>query len=471
MTRSTRLRRAIAAAGLAALAITAGAIAIAQPSGGDAAKLRIAPPPPKDPQTPFEKYKLDNGLEVILMPDNAAPLAYISVWYHVGSGYEVPGKSGFAHLFEHMLFQGSKNVGADQHFEILKRIGATVVNGTTNPDRTNYFELVPSDQLEVALWLESDRMSHLLETLTADSLKNQIDVVRNERRQNYDNIAYRRTLFTQYAAMFPEGHPYRYLTIGRHEDLEAATLDDVVSFYKTWYVPANATLLVGGDFDAAATKELIQKWFGSFPASTKPEVVKVPAPVVTATEVSYVDTLAKQRQLQYCWHTPANFTPGDAELDIAADALGREGTGRLYRILVHEKQLATHVFVSQSSMSFSGMFEVTVRLRNDANLDEVRKIVDAELDRMRKEPISDREIARAVTRFEAAVVYGMESLVGRGERLMSYNHYLGDPGMVTWDLDRYRNTNADNVRATVATYLDDAHRVVVMTLPAEGGKP
>jgi zinc protease len=469
MTRSTRMRRVMTAAGLAALALAAGAIA--QPSGDDAAKLRVAPPPPRDPQVPFEKYKLDNGLEVILMQDQSAPLAYVSVWYHVGSGHEVPGKSGFAHLFEHMLFQGSKNVGADQHFEILKRIGATTVNGTTNPDRTNYYELVPSNELEAALWLESDRMSHLLETLTEASLKNQIDVVRNERRQNYDNIAYRRTRFTQYAAMYPEGHPYRYLTIGRHEDLMAATLDDVKSFYKTWYVPSNATLLVAGDFDTAPTKELVQKWFGSFPSSTKPEVVKIPAPVVTATEVSYVDTLAKQRQLQYVWHSPANFGPGDAELDIAADALAREGTGRLYRILVHEKQLALSVSASQGGMSFSGLFEITVRLRNDANLEEVRKIVDAELERMRKEPVSDREIARAVTRFESAVVYGMESLPGRAERLMAYNHYLGDPGSLTYDLDRYRNTNADNVRAVVAKYLDEAHRVVVMTLPAEGGAP
>jgi predicted Zn-dependent peptidase len=474
MIRLPRSRRALAAAGLATLALLVGAglaldRASAQPAGADRAAL-IAPVD-KDPRIPFEKYTLDNGLEVILMPDQSVPLVYVSVWYHVGSGYEVPGKSGFAHLFEHMLFQGSGHVPADKHFDILKKVGSSVVNGTTNPDRTNYFEQVPSNELETALWLESDRMGFLLPTLTRESLDNQIDVVRNERRQNYDNVAYRRTLFTQYAAMYPEGHPYRYLTIGRHEDLATATLDDVKGFYKTWYVPANATLVVGGDFDVAAAKGLVQKWFGGFPKSTKPAVVPIPMPTVTAKEVAFADNLAKLRQIQFVWHTPANFAPGDAELDIAADALGREGTGRLYRILVHEKQLAQFVSVSQQSMQFSSIFDVTVRLRPDADEAVVRQIVAAEIDRLRREPLADREIKRAVTSFEARAVYGMESLLGRAERLQAYNHYLGDPDSLTRDLDRYRKTTADAIRDTVARHLVDDRRVVVVTTPAEGGTP
>jgi zinc protease len=474
MTRFTRSRGVLAAVGVAALALVAQLVidrADAQPAGGAPARPAIAPAVPRDPQIPFEKYKLDNGLEVILMQDQSVPLAYVSVWYHVGSGYEVPGKSGFAHLFEHMLFQGSKNVGEDRHFEVLKKIGSNVVNGTTNPDRTNYFEMVPSNELEAALWLESDRMGHLLEVLTRKSLDNQIEVVRNERRQNYDTQPYRKALFAQYEALYPEGHPYRYLTIGRHEDLANASLDDVKGFYKTWYVPSNATLLVGGDFDVGPTKELIKKWFGTFPASKKPDVLKVPAPTVAAKEVAVSDPYAKLVQIQYVWHTPGNFAPGDAELDLAADALAREGTGRLYRILVHEKQLAQTVSASQYGSQFSGLFEVSVRLRTGADAGEVRKILDAEIDRMRRESISDREISRAVTRFESSAVYGIESLVSRGERLQAYNHYVGDPGSLTWDLDRYRNTTADAVRTTVAKYLVDAHRVVVTTTPAEGAKP
>jgi predicted Zn-dependent peptidase len=369
-----------------------------------------------------------------------------------------------------MLFQGSKNVGEDRHFEVLKKIGATTVNGTTNTDRTNYFEMVPSNELETALWLESDRMSHLLEILTRKSLDNQIEVVRNERRQNYDNRPYGKALFAEYEALFPEGHPYRYLTIGRHEDLESASIDDVKSFFRTWYVPANATLAVAGDFDVEATKALIKQWFGSFPASMKPAVTTVPAPVIAAREVEVTDSFAKLRQIQYVWHTPANFAAGDAELGIAADALGRGGTGRLYRILVHEKQLAQDVSVTQASRQFSSLFEITVNLRTGADAGLVRTLIDAEVDRMRHEPISDRELNRAVTRFESGAVYAMESLLARAERLQSYNHFLGRPDALTSDLDRYRNATADAVRSTIAKYLDDSHRVVVITTPA-GAKP
>jgi zinc protease len=475
MIRSTRSRRAVAAAGLALLVFAGARLATDRASAqpGDAAKLKAPPPPASasDPQVPFEKYKLDNGLEVILVQDKAVPLAYVSVWYHVGSGYEVVGKSGFAHLFEHMLFQGSKNVGMDRHFDILKNIGATTVNGTTNPNRTNYFEMVPSNQLETALWLESDRMSHLLEILTKESLQNQIDVVRNERRQNYDNRPYGKTLFAEYEALYPEGHPYRHLTIGKHEDLESASVDDVKNFFKTWYVPANATLLVGGDFELDAVKPLIKKWFGTFPASTKPQVVTIPAPTIAAKEVAVSDPFAKLQQVLYAWHTPANFAPGDADLDIAADALGRQGTGRLYRILVHEKQLAQDVSVRQSSMQFSGIFEITVNLRTGADPKEVRKLVDAEVDRVRRETISDRELQRAVTAYEASSVYRLESLQARGEMLQSYNHFLGDPAKLSWDLDRYRNATPDSIRSAAAKYLDDARRVVITTTPADGGKP
>jgi zinc protease len=481
MNRSTRSRsrRAFTAAGFAALAVT-GALfvadrASAQPKAPDTAALKRPPPKPADPQIPFEKYTLDNGLEVILVQDTSVPLAYVSVWYHVGSGYEVPGKSGFAHLFEHMLFQGSKNVGNDMHFEVLKRIGSSVVNGTTNSDRTNYFEQVPSNQLETALWLESDRMSHLLEILTRESLDNQIEVVRNERRQRYDNVPYGSSRFAQAEALYPEGHPYRYMTIGKHEDLASASVDDVKNFYKTWYVPANATLLVAGDFEVAAAKELVTKWFGSFPKSTKPAVVTVPAPVAAtpAKEVTVKDSFAKLPRVLYAYHSPALFAPGDAELDIAADALGLEGTGRLYKILVHDKQLAQSVQVSQNSGQFSSVFEVAVTLRTGADIAEVRKVMDAEVARLRTEPISERELARAVTRFEAGAIYSVESLLGRSERLQSFNHYLGDPGKLTWDLDRYRKTTEDAIRATAAKHLDDAHRVVIITLPdeAQGAKP
>src|SRR4051812_24105178 len=420
-----------------------------------------------DPKLAFEKYTLPNGLEVILAPDPSIPLVAVNVWYHVGSGDEVPGRSGFAHLFEHMMFQGSKNVGNDQHFPLLRKLGADEVNGTTNSDRTNYYEVVPSNQLATGLWLESDRMGHLLDVLDKDSLANQIDVVRNERRQRYDNSPYNVARFALQAALYPEGHPYRYFTIGKHEDLLAASVDDVKNFFRTWYVPANATLCLAGDFDVPATKQLIEKYFAGFPKSVKPKLVTIPAPVVASKELGVDDPFAKLRQMTFAWHSPANFGPGDAELDFVADALTREGTGRLYKALIYDKPLAQSVFANQGGSQFSGTFQITVTLRDDADAKAVQQIVMDEVAKLAKAPPTDKEMARLVAAQEAGAIRGLEGLNARANRLQSYNHYLGDPDRISWDLDRYRKARPDTIRATAAQYLDRAHVVVVTTTPAK----
>jgi zinc protease len=421
-----------------------------------------------DPKIPFEKYKLPNGLEVILAPDPSIPLVAVNVWYHVGSGDEVPGKSGFAHLFEHMMFQGSKNVGSDQHFPVLRKLGADEVNGTTNTDRTNYFEVVPANQLEVGLWLESDRMSHLLDLLDKDSLANQIDVVRNERRQRYDNAPYNVARFALQAALYPEGHPYRYFTIGKHEDLVAASVEDVKNFYRTWYVPANATLALVGDFDVAATKKLVEKWFGGFPVSVKPTVVEVATPTVATQQLTVDDPFAKLRQITFAWHSPGTFKPGDAELDFIADALTREGTGRLYKTLVYDKQLAQTVRAFQSGAQFSGTFNITVSLRGGADAAAVQQIVMDEVAKLTKEPLGAKEMARLVASQEASSIRQLEGLNARANTLQSYNHFLGDPDKITFDLDRYRKADAETIRATAAKYLLPAHVVVITTNPKVG---
>ncbi len=422
-----------------------------------------------DPELAFERYRLPNGLEVILSPDRTVPLVAVSVWYHVGSGYENHGKSGFAHLFEHMLFQGSKHVGEDRHFETLKTIGGDGVNGTTNPNRTNYFEVVPSNQLATALWLESDRMAYLLPLLTKKSLDNQIEVVRNERRQRYDNVPYGKARFALYEALYPEGHPYRYLTIGKHEDLTTASLDDVIGFFQTWYVPANATLTLVGDFDVATVRPLVDRWFATLPSSTRPAVVHVPAPRPRAERRVVEDGFAKQRQITWSWHSPAQFAPGDAELDILASALARDGIGRLYKILVHERQLATSVSSWQSGSTFSGIFSVSATLRSDADLAEVERVVVAELGRVRAGPLAAKELARVVTAEEASAIYGLESLIGRAEQLQSYNHFLDDPGRLSWDLERYRAVTPRSVQAAATAYIDLERPVVIVTMP--GGAP
>lgn len=461
------LRRAALCATLAAPA--AGAVPTPAAAPPPTAAPAVAARPAADPRIPFERFTLPNGLEVLLAPDPAVPLVAVNVWYHVGSGLEVPGKSGFAHLFEHMLFQGSKNVGADRHFEILKKIGATEINGTTNSDRTNYYEVVPSNQLETALWLESDRMGHLLETLTKESLDNQIEVVRNERRQNYDNRPYGKARFAVAAALYPEGHPYRYLTIGRHEDLAAASVEDVKDFYRTWYVPANATVALVGDFDPAVARGLVEKWFGGFPASKRPVPVAIAAPAPRAADVAVEDGLARLRQVQFSWLSPASYADGDAELDIVANALAEEGAGRLYKALVYDRPLAQSVSAFQGGAGFSGVFQLTVTLRSDASLDEVRRLVQEEIARVAREPLGAREIARVVAASEASAVYQLESVFGRSQVLQTYNHYLGDPDRIGWDLDRYRRATAARIQAAAARYLT-APAVVVTTLPAAGAQ-
>ncbi|HWM87855.1 MAG TPA: pitrilysin family protein [Kofleriaceae bacterium] len=419
-----------------------------------------------DPVVKFERYRLANGLEVVLHQDNRVPLVAVDVWYHVGSGDETPGKSGFAHLFEHMLFQGSKHVGDDRHFDILKKIGGSAVNGSTNPDRTNYYEVVPSHQLETALWLESDRMGYFLPKLTETSFKNQIEVVRNERRQRYDNVPYGRARFAVAEALYPEGHPYRYLTIGRHEDLSSSTVEDVTGFYKKWYVPGNATLVVAGDFDMAAARKLIDRWFGTFPTTEKPAHKAPPTPVIKRTRGEVKDPFAKLRRIEYVWHTPAFFTPGDAEMDILSEALASPGTGRLYKILVHEKQLAQSVASFQASQQFSSYFTVNVVAKTDADLAEIERILDQELDRVRAEPISQREFDRSVINREASFVWGLESLLSRAEQLQAYNHYVGTPDYISRDLDRYRKSSPAKVQATAKQFLDRERRVEVLTSPA-----
>ncbi len=423
-----------------------------------------------DPEIAFERYRLDNGLEVILHRDDRVPVAVVDVWYHVGSGNERVGKSGFAHLFEHMLFQGSKHTGEDQHFAILKQLGATGMNGTTNSDRTNYYELVPAHELETALWLESDRMGYLLPMINRQSLDNQIEVVRNERRQRIENVPYGSSYLEMHRLLYPEGHPYRYTTIGKHEDLQSASVEDVTAFYKTWYVPANATLFIGGDIELAATKALVQKWFGSFPKSTQPTPVPVPMPTVAKVRSEVKDALAAMPMVSYAWHAPAIYAPGDAEMDILAHVLGASGTGRLFKRLVHEEQLAQDVSVAQLSRQFSSIFDVSVQVKPGQSLERVEAIIAEELEKLRREPISQRELARAVAEREAAFVWGLESLLRRAETLQGYNHYLGSPDQIKTDLDRYRQATPEGIQKYAREFLSPEHRVDVITVPSKGNK-
>lgn len=417
------------------------------------------------PAIPFEKYVLDNGIEVILHRDNRVPLVGVDVWYHVGMADERPGESGFAHLFEHM-FKNSKHLGGRQHYEILKHAGMKTANATTNADRTNYYETVPANQLELALWLESDRMGYFLPGLDAARFERQREVVRNERRQTLDNRPYGRERVAIAAGLYPEGHPRRYLTIGRHEDLEAASVDMVRRFYNTWYVPANATVMIAGDFDPAEARALIEKWFGSFPKSKKPVHRFAAAPPVERSRVVVNDPFAKLRRVHYAWRSPGAYEPGDAELAIATEALATSGTGRLYKILVVERQLAQSVWAYQYGSGGIGEVHVGVDLRTGADLAEVERIVDAEIERLRREAITRRELERAVVQREAGFTWALENLRTRMAWLHHYNHYTGDPNYLAKDFARYRDATPEGIRGAVHHYLAPERRVEVITMPA-----
>ena len=275
------------------------------------------------PKLDVEKYTLPNGLEVILSEDHRVPLVGVDVWYHVGPAHEAPGRTGFAHLFEHMMFQGSKHIESDAHFKLLAGAGATGVNGTTDFDRTNYFETMPSNQLELALWLESDRMGYLLETVDQAKLTNQQDVVRNERRQSYENRPYGIVDEAMFQALFPKGHPYHGVVIGSHADIQAAKLDDVREFFRQYYAPNNATIAIAGDIDKAATKKLIEKYFGSLKRGPAVPPVKVETPVITSERRLVVEDRVELPRIYMAWITPPFFKEGDADADIAAASWDR----------------------------------------------------------------------------------------------------------------------------------------------------
>ena len=414
----------------------------------------------------FERYKLDNGLEVILHQDRTSPQVAVNLWYHVGSGNEVPGRSGFAHLFEHMMFQGAKHIGEDVHFDILREIGATGINGTTNSDRTNYFETVPSHHLETALWLESDRMGYLLDLLGEKSLENQQEVVRNERRQRYDNVPYGLDRFAVAAALYPEGHPYRYLTIGRHEDLEAAKIEDVRAFFTQWYVPSNATLTLAGDFDVNATKAMIDKWFGTFPALPRPEVNEVlPPPLTANVRQEIADPFARLVRLHYTWHSPKSFGDGDIELEALSTVLADNGWGRLYKTLVVEEELAQRVMSYQWGKGFSGEFHVVVDLKPGSSLERVESIINTEIARALSEPISSAELQRVKVQVESSFVWSLEELMSRVQRLQAFNHYTGDPNYTETYLKEIRALTPASIQKAAQAWLAKP-RAEIITVPA-----
>jgi zinc protease len=422
----------------------------------------------KFPTIQFEKYKLKNGLEVILSEDHRLPMVAVDVWYHVGPAYEKPGRTGFAHLFEHMMFQGSKHVKANEHFKLLEAAGATDINGTTGPDRTNYFETVPANQFELALWLESDRMGWLLDNLNGRNLANQRDVVRNERRQG-ESQPYMLVQEGMMHALFPKGHPYYGDVIGSHADIESAELKDVRDFAQMYYAPNNATVAIVGDYDPKTVKALVEKYFGAIPAGPKPEKAVVKQPVIkTEQRITVTDKITLPR-IMIAWQTPAYFQPGDAEMDFVAHALGGGRSSRLYKKLVYEKQIAQDVSAYQQSMMLGSIFIIQATAKPNVHLEDLEKGIEEELQAFQQGGPTEAEMEQQRNRTQAQRIMGLQRLGGFGgvaDMLNEFNHYTGDPGYLAKDMERYAKATPEDVKR-YAAMLTPRSRVVVYGVPGE----
>jgi zinc protease len=416
------------------------------------------------PEVKFEKYRLENGLEVILHEDHTLPIVSVNVWYHVGSKNEKPGRTGFAHLFEHMMFQGSKNRNKEYTFD---EVGGTR-NGSTSEDKTNYWENIPPSYLEKALWMESDRMGFLLPAMDQKKLDNQRDVVKNERRQRLENEPYNKVFDLLPPLMYPAGHPYSWTVIGSMADLSAASLGDVSEFFRMYYAPNNASLCVAGDFNSADAKQWIEKYFSALPAGPPIDRISSWIPKLDGVRRVVVEDNVSLPRIYLVWHSPARYTPGDAEFDLLGNILSNGKTSRLYKSLVYEKQLAQDVSSTQDSTELGSTFNVTVTVRDGVELEKVEKEIDSELLKIMKTGVNASELNAAKNNYETVFVRSLEQIGGfggRADRLNQYNVFLGDPGKFQWDLDRYTNATAADVQRYANKYLDMNSRLILHVIP------
>jgi zinc protease len=415
---------------------------------------------------PFVAEKLANGLDVIVHEDRDCPIVAVNVWYHVGSKNERPGRTGFAHLFEHLMFEGSQHYDRG-YFHPLQEAGAAL-NGSTNADRTNYWEVVPSSAVELALWMESDRMGYLLPALTEAKFVNQRDVVLNERRQNYENRPYGLATMALVGTLYPSDHPYSWLTIGSADDLKASSLDEVRTFFQTYYHPANASLTIAGDIGEAHALDLARKYFGEIPGAPYPPEVKASPASVAAEQRLLLEDRVELPRIYMAWHAPALFGPGDAELDLVAEMLAGGKTSRLYRALVYDTRTATEIAASQNSRELSSFFQVVATAAPGRLLPELERIIRAELEKFIAHGPEPAELERAMAQAEVHFVQRLQTVGGFGgksDQLNAYNTFLGSPDYFSADLDRYRKATRESIRAAAAKYLDASHRVVLSVVP------
>ncbi len=418
------------------------------------------------PRLDYSEFRLPNGLRVIIHEDHSTPIAAINVWYHVGSKNETRGKTGYAHLFEHMMFQGSKNY-IDDFFKPLQEVGGTI-NGSTNPDRTNYFEVVPSNYLERAIFLEADRMGGLLDALTEDKLANQRDVVKNEKRQNYDNQPYGLARARINKLLYPADHPYNWLTIGELEDLSAASMDDIKGFFRRYYTPNNASLVVAGDVNPAEVRRLVTKYFGKIPRGPSlPRLTARQPSLKGELRGSMEDRVALARRY-VVWHAVPEFHPDEPALDYLSAILGGGRTSRLYKDLVYDRQIAQDVSAGNGASELAGTFQVVVTPRRGQSMDSAQASIDREIARLAAVPPSQEELDRIFNVVEARTILGLQTVGGFGsksDRLNNYAVMRGTPNWLAQDLARYRKVTPADVQRVARKYLT-ASRLIFDVTPA-----
>jgi zinc protease len=428
-----------------------------------------APPPPAQIQVPFRQFQLPNGLNVILHQDKTVPVVAVNVWYHVGSANEKPGRTGFAHLFEHLMFEGSKNVPEGQFDVLLEAAGANN-NGSTNNDRTNYVIDLPSNALELALFLESDRMAYLLDAMPPEQVNSQRDVVKNERRQSYENRPYGMASLELDKMLWPTNHPYSWPVIGHMEDLTAATQADVQEFFKRYYAPNNASLVIAGDIDLDRTQALVEKWFAEIPRGPAVEPVAPPPAVLTQVKRQTITDQVSLPRLYLGWLTPRLFAPGDATLDLVSSVLSDGKNSRLYKRLVYDDQIAQDVSAFQSSGALGSSFLIVATARRGHTVEELQKAIDEEIDKLRRAPPEAREVQRALNQVEASFYRAMERVGGFGGKANQLNAYYfagGGPDFFAEDLARYASLSPADVQAAVIRWLPRDRRIELVVLPEE----
>ncbi len=419
-------------------------------------------------RVPYTSCTLPNGLEVILHEDHSLPVVAVNTWYHVGSADERPGRTGFAHLFEHIMFMGSQHVPTGEFDRLLEAAGADN-NASTTEDRTNYYESGPSNALSLMLWLDADRMGFLLPEITAEKVDIQRGVVQNERRQSYENRPYGLAEENILERLYPSDHPYHWPVIGSMADLSAATLEDVRGFFRTYYAPNNATLAIAGDITPRDARRLAERYFGDIARAPAPTRTPPPPATLAADVHAVLEDRVQVPRVYDAWHTIKAFAEGDAALDVLANVLAGGRSSRLYRRLVYELQIATDVVAFQDGGRIDGKFELWATARPGHDLTELQRVIEEELKRLAEQGPTAREVARAQNTFEAQFLSRMERVGGKADQLNFYNYFVGTPDYFQRDLDRYRAVSAADVQAATRRYLVDAHRVVLSVVPQ--GKP